>query len=36
MIALPTKAAPPTTIGAIFASGAVEKETSDIYSETIL
>jgi hypothetical protein len=35
-IALPIKAAPPTIMGAIFASGAVEKESSDIDSETIL
>jgi hypothetical protein len=34
--ALPIKAAPPTIMGAIFASGAVEKESSDIDSETIL
>jgi hypothetical protein len=35
-IALPTKAAPPTIMGAIFASGAVEKESLVIDSETIL
>jgi len=34
--ALPTKAAPPTIMGAIFASGVEEKESSDIDSETIL
>jgi hypothetical protein len=35
-IALPTKAAPPTIMGAIFASGVEEKESSVIDSETIL
>ena len=36
--ALPTKTAPPTTIGAILASGAdsAEKEISDVDSETII
>lgn len=34
--ALPTKTAPPTTIGAILASGEVEKESSVVDSETII